>query len=213
MAGLPPDSDVRCAPQATLPGEHFFLRKGITAVGNILVVSKDSLFEKTSAVVGQSHRIVGVFDNEKALDLISNEHFDLLIAEAKGGFDLVEAVRRREPTIALVLIGNQRDIAASLKTPESGPQSFLMEPFSLNELGRAIEDVLERSRLLRDNKRLKALLPLFEISKTLMSESELGKFFDAILEIVWKVTEADSVSLMLVDEASGEEEQGRIGHA
>lgn len=174
------------------------------AVGNILVASEDSLFEKSSAVAGESHHIVGVFHNEEALNLVNKQHFDLLIAETKDRLDLVQAVRKSDPAIALVLIGNQRNMAARLKLPESGPQSFLIEPFSLDELGRAIEDVLERIRLLRDNQRLKALLPLFEISKTLMSEVELGKLFDAILEIVCKETEADSVSLMLLDEARQE---------
>jgi len=48
------------------------------------------------------------------------------------------------------------------------------------------------------------LLPLFEVSKTLMSEVELGKLFDVILDIVWGETEADSVSLMLFDETQQE---------
>jgi len=174
------------------------------AVGNILVASKDSLFEKTAAVVRENHHIVGVFHSEEALNLTRMERFDLLIAEAKDGFDLIEAVRRRDPAIALVLIGNERSITTTLKRIDAGPQSFLIEPFSLNELGRAIEDVLERRGLLRDNKRLRALLPLFEINKSLMSEVELGKLFDVILGIVWQETEADSVSLMLLDETEQE---------
>ena len=57
---------------------------------------------------------------------------------------------------------------------------------------------------MRDNRRLKALLPLLEVSKTLMSEVDLGKLFNVILEIVWRETEADSVSLMLLDETRQE---------
>lgn len=173
-------------------------------MGNILVASTDSLFENTAAMLGESHHIVGVFPSEEAIKLITKERFDLLIAETKDGFGLAEAARRCDPAIALVLIGDQRSIDTTLERLESGPQTLLPESFTLRELERAIEDVLKRRRLLRDNKRLEALLPLSEIYKTLMSEVELGKLFGVILEIVLKETEADSVSLMLLDEAGQE---------
>lgn len=164
----------------------------------------DSLHQKIETAIGKRYQIVGVPNGKEACDLIRKERFDLLITETKDGFDLVEAVRRSDPAIALVLIGDHHSLNKALQRLKSGPQTLLLEPFSLRELRRAIEDVLERRRLLRDNKRLKALLPLFEISKSLMSEVELGRLFDVILEIVWKETEAECACLMLLDEAGQE---------
>jgi len=172
----------------------------------VLVVDTngDSLRQKIETVIGKRYHIVGVPSGEEAIDLTRRERFDLLIAETKDGCGLAEAVRRSDPAIALVLTGDRQSLDKVLQRLRPGPQTLLPEPFTLRELKRAIEDVLERRRLLRDNKRLKALLPLFEISKTLLSEVELERLFDIILEIVWKETEADCVSLMLLDEA-GEE--------
>jgi len=164
----------------------------------------DSLRRKIEAVTGARYHIVAVPNSEESVDLVRRERFHLLIAETKNGFGLVEAVRRSDPTIALVLIGDRRGLDKAVDRLKPGPQTLLLEPFTQGELKRALEDVLDRRRLLRDNKRLKALLPLFEIGKTLMSEVELGRLFDVILEIVWKETEADCVSLMLLDEATGE---------
>lgn len=177
---------------------------------NILVVdtSKDSLLEKIETVTGARYQIVGVPSEEEAIELIKKERFDLLITEVNypdlAGLSLAETVRRSDPAIAIILLSDQKGIAAASQRLKSGPQAFLAQRFTAGELERAMEDALERRRLLRDNKRLKALLPLLEISKTLMSEVELGRLFDVILEIVWKETEADSVSLMLLDE--GEQE-------
>jgi len=164
----------------------------------------DSLRRRIRAAIGERYHIVDVPNTEESIDLARRERFDLIIAEAKNGFGLMEAVRRSDPAIAVVLIGDRHELDRAVERLRPGPQTLLLEPFTQQELKRAIEDVLERRRLLRDNKRLKALLPLFEISKTLMSEVELGRLFDVILEIVWKETEADCVSLMLLDEAKGE---------
>ena len=163
-----------CSP-GNPPGEYFFYKGRILAGEKILVVDKASLVENIE------------------------ERCDLLTTETEDASGLVETLRRCAPAMTPVLIGDQQSIDAALEMLKSGPQSFVIEPLSLSELVRAIEDALERKRLLRDNKRLKALLPLFEISKTLMSEVELGKLFDVILEIVCKETEADGVSLMLLE--------------
>lgn len=166
--------------RGNLPGEYFFYKGGILAGGKILVVDKASLLENIE------------------------QRCDLLTTETKNGLGLVETLKGCDPAVTPVLIGDQQSIDAALERLKSGPQSFLIELLSLSQLVRAIEDALERKRLLRENKRLKALLPLFEISKTLMSEVELGKLFDVTLKIVCRETEADGVSLMLLDEARQE---------
>ena len=177
---------------------------------NVLVVEvgRDGLLEKIEAVIGKRHHIATAASTEKATQLITKQRFDLLIAEIRppdlAGLSLAEAVRRRDPAIAIVLLGDPRSIDAASARLKMGPQALLSRRCTATELERAIDDALERRRLLRDNKRLKALLPLLEISKTMMSEVDLGKLFDVILEIIWKETEADSVSLMLLDEAEQE---------
>ena len=177
---------------------------------NILVVDtdKNSLLEKVKAAVGECHQVEGVPGGEKAIDLVKKRRFDLLITEMEApncaGLSLAEKVRRGDPAIAMVLIGDYHSIDRAFHRLEPGPQSFIAQRFTASKLKRAVEDALERRRLIRDNKRLKALLPLFEVSKTLMSEVDLEKLFNVILEIVWSETEADSVSLLLLDETQRE---------
>lgn len=177
---------------------------------NVLVVdtSQDSLLEKIETVIGERYQIAGVPSSEEAIELMKKQRFDLLVTAIKSsdlaGLALAEMVRRSDPALGIVLLGDKHsiDIASGRLSP--GPQVFLSQRFTLAQLERAVEDALELRRLTRDNKRLKALFPLLEISKTLMSEVELGKLFDVILEIVWTETEADGVSLMLLNEAQQE---------
>lgn len=51
---------------------------------------------------------------------------------------------------------------------------------------------------------LGALLPLFEVSQTLLSEVEIERLYQLILETVQRETDADAVSLMLLDEKEQE---------
>jgi len=177
---------------------------------NILVVDtgKDFLLEKVKAAVGECYQVEDVPSGEKAIERIKKKRFDLLITEIEApncaGLSLAERVRRGDPLIAMVLLGDYRSIDRAFHRLKPGPQALIAQRFTASKLKRAVEDALERRQLMRDNKRLKALLPLFEVSKTLMSEVELGKLFNVILEIVWRETEADSVSLMLLDETQRE---------
>jgi signal transduction histidine kinase len=180
------------------------------ASGNILVVdaSQDSLLKKIETLIGESYKIVGVSGCREAIKLMRERRFDLLITAIKSPKSaelfLAEMVRKNDPALGIILLGNRRGIDAASQRLKAGPQAFLSQPFTASELERAVDDALEQRRLLRDNKRLKALLPLLEISKTMMSEMELGKLFDVILDIIWSETEADGVSLMLLDEAERE---------
>jgi len=177
--------------RATLPGELFCEAKG--KVGN---------------VIGERYQIVGVSSSKEAIELMKRQRFDLLVATIKSpdltGLVLAEKARRSDPALGIVLLGDRQSIDIASGQLSAGPQVFLSQRFTPAELERALEDALELRRLTRDNKRLKALFPLLEISKTMMSEVELSKLFDVILDIVWTETEADGVSLMLLDEAQQE---------
>ncbi len=52
--------------------------------------------------------------------------------------------------------------------------------------------------------RLRALLPLFEVSKALVSEVELDRLFGLIVNVVQRETGSDRVSLMLLDSTAQE---------
>jgi putative nucleotidyltransferase with HDIG domain len=75
----------------------------------------------------------------------------------------------------------------------------------------AVERAITKSRLQKENIRLKAIIPLFEISKVLVSEFDLAGLFRIITEVIVQEFQADRLSLMLIDEA-GEELMIRACH-
>jgi len=132
---------------------------------SILVVdtSSGSLLEEVKAAIGERHQIEGAPSGERAIELIKKRRFDLLIAEVvapdRAGLSLAEMVRRGDPAIAIVLLGDCQGIDGAVQRLEPGPQAFIPRRFTTSELKRAVEDALERRQLMRDNKRLRRCCP------------------------------------------------------
>ncbi|OGO03936.1 MAG: hypothetical protein A2Y60_04065 [Chloroflexi bacterium RBG_13_54_9] len=152
----------------------------------------------------QGYLVREATDRKEAMELAKNERFDLLLTSALAQdmptLQVVETIKRNDPAIAVVVVGGHDSVDAILTRFPLEPQGVLVTPYTDSKLTRTVRDALERRRLERQNKRLEALMPIFEASKTLMSEVDLTKLFDVILQIVWAETEADRVSIMLLDE-------------
>jgi putative nucleotidyltransferase with HDIG domain len=72
------------------------------------------------------------------------------------------------------------------------------------ELTAAVAEALEKTRLLRENIRMKTLMPLFEVSKEIISEIDVKKLFTLILDIAVRETHADRAFLCIRDHKTGE---------
>ena len=84
-----------------------------------------------------------------------------------------------------------------------GAQGFILKPFTPVELRTAVAEALEKTRLLSENIRMRALMPLFEVSKEIIGEVDPKRLLKLIVDIAVKETRADKVCLALIDDATG----------
>jgi signal transduction histidine kinase len=77
---------------------------------------------------------------------------------------------------------------------------FLAKPFVPEQLIAAIIGALEQEKLRRENARLRALVPLYELARAFMGTVELKDLLDQIVAAARQETKAEVVSLMLLDE-------------
>jgi response regulator RpfG family c-di-GMP phosphodiesterase len=133
---------------------------------------------------------------------------DLIITDIKmpemDGLELFERVKQLNQDIVTIFITGHGTLDTAIESLMRGVDGFVLKPFTQEELLGAVERAVTRSRLQKENIRLKALIPLFEISKLLVTEIDLAHLFRIITEVVVKEFSVDRVSLMLVDEASGD---------
>jgi HD-GYP domain-containing protein (c-di-GMP phosphodiesterase class II) len=62
-----------------------------------------------------------------------------------------------------------------------------------------IQNVLEKKQMIRENTRLKLLMPLFDVTRTLTSEVNQKRLLNLILNYAVKETKAEEGSLMILD--------------
>jgi len=174
----------------------------------ILVIDNDqSVIEQVMRVLtGEGYAVTGITSAPDALGIISNKTTDILVVDLAlddiNGMELIKRAYLIDPDLSIIVMARNctsNDVIESLK---AGAQAIVAKPFSDQELINALKEAIEKRHYVRENIRLKALMPLFEVSKSITSELKSNKLFGDIVQIVSLETRADSVVLMLLDDTS-----------
>lgn len=144
---------------------------------------------------------------KEGIKLFEDERFDLIITDIKmpgiSGIDIIRHVRENNNEVPIIVVTGHGTIDIAIDSLKLGSQGFILKPFTPEEIEAAIVDAMEKTRLLSENIKLRALLPLFEFSKEIMGEVDLGRLLKLILEIAVREVRADNAYIALIDEVSG----------
>jgi putative nucleotidyltransferase with HDIG domain len=119
------------------------------------------------------------------------------------GLELFGQVKERQQDLVTIIITGHATLDMAIESLTRGVDGFMLKPFTHEQLLGAVDRAINSSRLKKENIKLKALIPLFEISKLLVTEIDLANLFKIITEVLVKEFSADRVSVMLIDETSG----------
>lgn len=146
-------------------------------------------------------------DGRKGIRLLSEEQFSLLLTDIRmpdiSGLEVIQQVRNHNKEMPIIIITGHGTLDVAIKALKLGAQGFLLKPFAAADLRNAVAEALEKTRLLSDNIRMRALMPLFEVSKEIISETDTKKLLALIVEIAVRETRADRASLFLTDQKTG----------
>lgn len=144
----------------------------------------------------------------QAIEFAIHEPFDLILADitmpAMSGVELLRTVKHLYPEIAGVMITGHATLDVAIEALRAGASGFLLKPFTASELRLAVEDALAKSRILKENVRLKTLIPLYESSKAFYGEMGLDRLVRSVTEHLARSVQADQVSILLADSQSPE---------
>ncbi len=150
----------------------------------------------------------GVSDSETALDRLTQEVFDLLLADirmpGRDGLELLAIAKELDPHLSVVMITGYGTMEDALRAIRLGAQGFLLKPFEPAELVEAVQDSLRRRALLCDSLRLQTLLPLLEINEALRTSDGALSLAQHILEVA--LPEIGASRLWLVMRTSSSDE-------
>lgn len=176
----------------------------------ILIVDDEEMIRDLCyhILTAEGYQVTVAPNGTAALEELARNDMDLLITDIKmpeiDGLELFERVKQLDQDIVTIFITGHGTLDTAIESLMRGVDGFVLKPFTQEELLGAVERAVTRSRLQKENIRLKALIPLFEISKLLVTEIDLAHLFKIITEVLVQEFSVDRVSLMLVEEASGD---------
>lgn len=165
----------------------------------ILRLAKDIL-------VKNQYSVKTALNGNEGLKLFQKEKFDLILTDIKmpkmDGLDVIRSVREKDKEIPIIIITGHGTLDIAINSLRLGAQGFILKPFTPAELRASVADALEKTRLLAENIRMKALMPLFEVSKVIIGEVEPVRLLRIIVDFAVRESKASKVYLALIDEYS-----------
>jgi signal transduction histidine kinase len=119
------------------------------------------------------------------------------------GLEASQRIRELQPDVVCVLMTAYGTMDLAIQALKLGFSEFLVKPFKTIELTSAVNRALENERLRRENARLIALLPLFELNKTLMTTVQTDELARKVLHTAYDELRADVGVLMLFEAPQG----------
>ncbi|HZT07490.1 MAG TPA: HD domain-containing phosphohydrolase [Chloroflexota bacterium] len=160
----------------------------------------------TMGLSRSGYRVSATTSPHEGIEMAIREPFDLLLADimmpGMSGVELLRTVKHLYPDIAGVMITGHGTMEVAIEALRAGANGFLLKPFTANELRLSIEDALAKNRVLKENLRLKALMPLYETSRAFYHETSLDRLTATITEQLAKSIGADHVSILLAENAA-----------
>ncbi len=168
--------------------------------------ARDSLREILAA---RGHR-VEAFDAGsalvKALDGRREDRPDLVVLDADGagpeGLDLLRRIKASWPAQAVIVLSSFATVRGAVAAMKAGAQDFLVKPFAADELVHLVDRLVERNRLVQENRALKAeIRRRFDPDQVVFRSAAFRRVF----EMAKRVASSDASVLIQGESGTGKE--------
>jgi CheY-like chemotaxis protein/GAF domain-containing protein len=152
----------------------------------------------------ENYQVTAVENGLLAIEVAKQDSFDMLLTDIKmpqlDGLETARTIKTLYPDIVCVIMTGFGTMDTAIRALQLGADEFLVKPFTPDVLSAAVAKAMEKVRLQRENIRLRALIPLFELSRTLMSTVAEDELLPRVLEVAQQETRADKAALLLLDQ-------------
>jgi signal transduction histidine kinase/DNA-binding NarL/FixJ family response regulator len=154
-------------------------------------------------LASKGYKVKTAHNGQEAIELAQQESFDLLLTDIKmpgiTGLEIAQALKKSDPGVVCVTMTGYSTMDMVLEALKLGIDEFILKPFTPDELSSTIAKTLEKEQLRKENFRLRSLIPLFELNKTLLGTVEVEEVLQRLLEISKKETRADLAGLYIYE--------------
>jgi len=153
----------------------------------------------------EGYKVEVAKDGLEALELARTGYFHVFLTDMKmpgmGGLEAFRAIRKIDPNVIGVGMTGFGTMKMAIEALKLGFAEFIVKPFTPGELVDTVARALSQERLRRENVRLNALMPLFDISQSFMADIDLDMLLHKILETAVEETSAAAGVLLVYDDS------------
>lgn len=105
----------------------------------------------------EGHNIIEAENGALGVELFDQKNPDLVVVDlhmpVMDGFGVLKAVTEKSPDTSIIVVSGNDVIEDAVKAVQMGAWDYLLKPiYEFSALTHAVENGLERSRLIRENK-------------------------------------------------------------
>jgi DNA-binding NtrC family response regulator len=173
-------------------------------LGNLLLVDDDRqvLAAMADWLRDQGYPTDTATSLSDGMTAVNRKQYDLVLIDIRlgqdDGFDLLAYCRKNQPTMPVVMITGYGTVETAVEAIRHGAFDFLTKPLIDEELLLSVERALNQSKVLEENKSLKAQLDLrYGMENIIGHDHRMLRIFDVIDSV------ADTRATVLITGESG----------
>lgn len=165
------------------------------------------------ALEKESYEVLLAENGTKAIKMIEEERYDLLLCDMKmpgvSGMDVLKKSKELHPDVPVIIITAFTTSESAREAMKVGAYDYLQKPFDLEDLTLIINNALERGQLIAENYQLKQNLFKTYGPKSIIGDSSpmLG-----IYDVIRKVADGKANVLITGESGTGKELVARAVH-
>jgi DNA-binding NtrC family response regulator len=116
----------------------------------VLVVDDETDFLKTlvNRLLRRNLEVSGVSSGEEALELLENDHFDVVILDVKmpgmDGVDVLREMKRKWPLMEVIMLTGHASVESGIEGMKRGAFDYIMKPTDIDDLMDKMRKAFEK---------------------------------------------------------------------
>jgi len=156
-----------------------------------------------------SYSVLASTDPLEALKILNETKVDLLLADIRmpvmDGFELIERARQIYPDLAVLVMTGFGTVDTAVQALYKGVDGLILKPFeNTADLVQAVQRVMLDRKQKEEAARAQALRPLFDLSETLLSETNPQVLEGLVLDTLMNTFQAQHVGVFYSSQATKE---------
>lgn len=183
--------------------------------GKVLIVDDEevALRNLKHVMTKEGYDVVGTQSSEEALSLIQGQPFEVVLTDLRmekvDGMQLLKACRENSPETEVIMITGYATAETAVEAMKEGAFYYIAKPFRLEEVRKITGEAMEKVRLRRENRQLRAQVERYQGKAQIITQDASMR---QLLDLAKQIAPTDCNVLITGESGTGKELFARYLH-